>query len=146
MSRPRTDPELLNYLELAERRLQLVQALAREVSESNAAMAGLDVTKIEKSTLGQESSCAELACVASEIAELEPCIRNSAKNCDFERKRLLLEQATCGAAQELMYATRVHAALLRRSRRSIDMLMNVLSTCTAEYLTSSSAYPAARYF
>lgn len=126
-----------------ERRLQLLRALAVELSQSKRAMASLDLHEMEKRTLEQESICAELAFASSEIPAIATCVRGYPES---DQKQVLIDREMAAAAQDLTHAVRVHAALVRRSRRSIDVLMNVRSTCTSEYLNSSGAYPIARYF
>lgn len=140
------DSELAIVVELLERRVQLLRALAIELSQGKSAMAALDLPTMERRTLEQESVVAELAFVSAEIASMEALVRKRSEPGGFDQKRLAIEQATTGAARELTHAIRAHAALVRRSRRSIDVLMNVLSTCTAEYSNSSDAYPVGRYF
>lgn len=136
--------EFATYLQLMERRLRLIRALTAELRGGIAAITATDVRAMEKRTLEQESICSELASVLGEIKSIKVQVGGASSSCGEHEQLASIERATAAAAQELMYVGHVHSAFIRRSRRSINVLMNVLSTPTADW--SSAVHPIASYF
>lgn len=128
---------------LLTRRLELIDQIFRELNESRRWIAQLDCDRLERSVARQESLCAELRVILRELrCEVAPPARpeqspveDSTASCDWLMRET--ERGTDEASVMLRRAVRVHTALLRRSRRSINVLMNVLS-CSAENATYGS--------
>ncbi|HYH00177.1 MAG TPA: hypothetical protein VD837_13670 [Terriglobales bacterium] len=131
------------YVDLLERQLELSRLLMVELCDSKTAIATLDLRAIEQQTLRQESICCELAFVREEIARVESPDLRLAIDATTCEKLASLRQRIAEAEQELTRANRVQEALVRRSRRSINVMVNVFSTCSVESVDGSRSL--ARY-
>lgn len=121
------------YLELLERRAELLNLLALELREAQPSIVGIDVAEIDRQSMRQESLCAELRFTWGELASLRSVQAESLASDQKNRWNAAIA-ANEKAAADLTRVQSVQAALLRRSRRSINVLMNVLSSSSVGYV------------
>jgi hypothetical protein len=139
------NPDLETYLALLEQRLCLLRLLAQEFVESRKEFVALDLDGMYQRISEQEELCRQ-------IQRLHPAIQSLQKICaahvDLHR-----ESSTGGSADHAKWAERVahvmrqlgeaqaevgrlnqtHAAYLRRSRRTINVLMNFVGSYAMTY-------------
>ena len=144
-------PELETFLDLLEKRLSLLRLLAQEFVECRKEFVALDLDGMYRRISEQEELCRQ-------IQRMHPAIQALQQTCakqlalDQPRAREIPENAAwaerlnrvvreLGSAQaEVMRLNQIHAAYLRRSRRTIDVLMNFVGgyamtyECPAEHV------------
>ncbi len=143
-------PDQETYLALLEQRLLLLQMLAREFVESRKEFVALDLEGMHRRISEQEELCRQ-------IQRLHPAIHALQQTCaaQLEWKR----HAEGGEPEHAEWAARVadvmrevgkaqaevgrlnqiHAAYLRRSRRTIDVLMNFVGSYAMTYARPADA-------
>lgn len=142
----RTDVE--RYLELLERRLAALRLLASDLNESRSAYVNLDLRAMRQHISHQESLCTEIRTLDAELHQLKPKLANLAANHDLRSTLVALDvQLDPASARQLELLmgglraiqadvrrlSRVHAELLRRSRRSVNVLLNFLAHYSGTY-------------
>jgi len=151
-------PELETYLELLERRLSLLRLLAQEFVDCRKEFVALDLEGMYRRISEQEELCRQ-------IQRLHPAIRALQRTCAAQlgldkhgaavrpedaawADRLSRVMRELGEAQvEVGRLNQIHAAYLRRSRKTIDVLMNYIGRYTMMYARPGepgSSAPAAR--
>jgi len=136
--------DLETYLTLLEQRLSLLRILAQELVDSRKEFVALDLDGMYRRISEQEELCRQ-------IQRLHPAIHALQQTCATQ---LGLDQgATAGNPQNSEWAQRltrvmqdlgttqaevgrlnqIHAAYLRRSRRTIDVLMNFVGSYAMTY-------------
>jgi hypothetical protein len=146
--------EIQTYLELLERHLALLRLLAREFVEGRKEFMALDVDGMYRRISEQEELCRQ-------IQRLQPAIRAVQQKCaaglglggaaaalqsenreSTERvARILMEIGK--ARTELGRLNQIHAAYLRRSRRTANVLLNFIGSYAMTYARPvESASPA----
>jgi hypothetical protein len=136
--------EIETYLKLLEQRLSLLQLLAQELVESRKEFIALDLDGMYRRISEQEELCRQ-------IQRLHPAIYALQKTCaahfelensdtasnaeNVERAmRLASVMQDLGKAQsEVGRLNQIHAAYLRRSRRTINVLMNFIGGYAMNY-------------
>jgi hypothetical protein len=136
------DPEI--YLSLLERRLSLLQLLAQEFIVCRKEFVAFDLDGMYRRISAQEELCRE-------IQRLEPAIQALQQTCAAQvivenqgatdrvgsaewAKRLEGVMRDLAIAQtEVGRLNQVHAAYLRRSRRTIDVFMNFIAGHAMNY-------------
>jgi hypothetical protein len=148
--------EIQTYLELLERHLALLRLLAREFVEGRREFMALDVDGMYRRISEQEELCRQ-------IQRLQPAILAVQQKCAAELglggtgaagslqenrestervARILMEIGK--ARTELGRLNQIHAAYLRRSRRTANVLLNFIGTYAMTYARPvESAPPAA---
>lgn len=135
------------YGELIERRLGALRLLETELRECQEALVKMDLERILQHLAHQEIFLSEIGFLEQQMAPLEQQLPRGlppGQQSLVERLALCLDPATTARLQGLVRETgevraqvqrlnRVLSALLRRSRRSINVLMNVLANCSATY-------------
>jgi hypothetical protein len=154
--------EVQIYLELLERRLATLRLLAADLDESRSAYVTLDLHLMHQHISRQENLCTEIRMLDAELQRMKEKLRALAANGDMPTTMSELEaQLDPASARQLHLLlgglkaiqadvrrlSRVHSELLRRSRRSVNVLMNFLAHYSGTYpapLTGSkgSALPA----
>jgi len=140
--------ETQHYLELLERRLTTLQLLATELNESCSAYVTLDLRAMHSHTARQESLCTELRMVDTELQALQERLRTAGvqglpeigpAEAQFDpaaaRQLHLLLGGLKVIQADVRRLSRVHSELLRRSRRSVNVLLNFLAHCSGTYPT-----------
>ena len=145
--------EIQTYLELLERHLDLLRLLAREFVDARREFMVLDVDGIYHRIAEQEELCRQ-------IQRLQPAIRGLQQKCAVELKlevaavalkaearegagrvaRVLLEIQNAQA--ELRRLSQIHAAYLRRSRRTVHVLLNFIGSYALTYTRPAQPTPA----
>jgi hypothetical protein len=140
--------EVQHYLELLERRLVTLRLLAADLDESRSAYVELDLRRMHQHISHQENLCAEIRLLDEELnslgekltrpatpgglpsalselqAQLDPA---SARQLELLLSGLKTIQA------DVRRLSRVHSELLRRSRRSVNVLLNFLAHFSGTY-------------
>lgn len=151
--------EIERYFDLLRQRLDALQQMAGTLHEGQGAFSSFDMTAIQRSIAQQENLCTELRYIDREQRVLQDRFASAFqldRNCsDLSAVADRLQPATAAhlrslldlignAQSEVRRLNRVHGALLRRSRRTVNILMNLLSGySTATYLPGSTALPPA---
>lgn len=138
------EKHLAQYLSLLERRVAAFRMLEAGLEESCSAITHLDLDGVHQAIAQQEHVCSELRYLAGEMEKLHQHfsavdgwnpstgradqLASHLKPADVRRFRRLVHDLTDTHAQ-VRHKNQVHVALLRRSRRSINVLMNFFSQC-----------------
>ena len=140
--------EITRYFGLLEKRLDWFHLLAAELKESGSAFTELDLNGMQQHTSHQENLCAEIRFLARELEALQHKIyegleydktrsdlselKDGFEPAEAQRLRSLCSEISATQA-EVQRLNRVRGALLRRSRRSINVLMNFMANYSATY-------------
>jgi len=142
--------EVERYSELLERRLVTLRLLAVDLEESRKAFVDLDLPAIHRHISQQERLCTEIRLLDAELKdELQkpPCKGAPAENLslpakldvqvnpDSARQLQLLLGGLKAIQADVRRLSRVHSELLRRSRRSVNVLLNFLAHYSGTYPT-----------
>ena len=141
-------PEIHRYLELLERRLATLRMLATGLQESRAAITEMDLESINSHIAHQESLCTEIRFLDGELEALKRQLSSEFQQ-DLDLTNLTTLQGLLDPASErrmrglvsglatiqadVRRLNRVQAELLRRSRRSINVLINFMSNYMGTY-------------
>lgn len=154
--------EVQQYLDLLGKRLATLRLLAADLDESRSAYVTLDLRQMHQHTSRQETLCTEVRLLDGELQRMKEKLRTLAIAGELPTTLSELEaQLDPASARQLHLLlgglkaiqadvrrlSRVHSELLRRSRRSVNVLMNFLAHYSGTYpapLTHSkgAAYPA----
>jgi hypothetical protein len=145
------EKEVQRCLELLERRLVTLRRLAADLDASRSAYVALDLMAMRQHTANQEMLCLEIRAVDAELHDLKRKFAERSADgqapahlgeltAQFDptsaRQLHLLLGGLTAIRADVRRLSRVHSELLRRSRRSVNVLLNFL----AHY---SGTYPAA---
>jgi len=136
------------YVELLKRRLASLRLMAKELHDCRQSLVGMDLESIREHISYQQGLCAEIRFLDHELRVLRSQIVGAAglqsdtlDNAAFaglfdsasaqELRRVIGELAT--AQKNVWRLNQVYAGLLRRSRRSINVLINVLASYMGTY-------------
>lgn len=119
------------YLSLLERRIEVLRLLSLEMAAAREAFVSLDLERIQQFTLTQENLCTEVQFLDAEITALTQL--ESFLNSDNPERIDQLKKENVEAAAQVARHNRVLGALLRRSRRSVNALMNSLAQANGSY-------------
>lgn len=140
--------EVERYLELLERRLETLRLLATDLDESRSAYVTLDLRAMHQHIMHQENLCTEIRMLDSELQNLKVKLKESAARGEMPSSLSRLEaQLDPTSARQLTLLlgglraiqadvrrlSRVHSELLRRSRRSVNVLLNFLAHYSGTY-------------
>jgi hypothetical protein len=146
--------DIQTYMELLEKHLALLRLLAREFVDGRKEFMALDIDGIYRRISEQEELCRG-------ILRLQQAIRTLEQKCASElalgrRAEELLpqERESAGrlartlveignAQEEVRRLNQVHAAYLRRSRRTANVLLNFISSYAMMYPRPAEPAPAA---
>jgi hypothetical protein len=140
--------EVRAYLELLERRLTTLRLLATDLQESQSAYVSLDLRSMHQHISHQENLCTEIRMLDAELqnvrekftgpgekgeklttlAELEAQLDPTSA-----RQLRLLLGGLKSIQADVRRLSRVHSELLRRSRRSVNVLLNFLAHYSGTY-------------
>lgn len=145
--------EVQHYLNLMERRASALRLLAAGLEECCACITEMDLNGLQQAVAQQEHICAELRFLREETeryqtqfaGDAEPKLplravnhMSAALTPEGARRLQELEEELAALQGRVRHSNRVQAALLHRSRRSVNILMNFLSN----YATSAGASSA----
>ncbi len=153
--------EVQRYLVLLERRLATLRLLAADLDESRSAYVTLDLRAMHQHTSHQENLCTEIRTLDSELRDLKAKLSGLAASGGIpptlggleghfdptaSRQLHLLLGGLKAIQADVRRLSRVHSELLRRSRRSVNVLLNFLAHYSGTYplpLTRSNGTPYA---
>lgn len=140
--------EMPRYINLLQRRVETLGRLAAALESGQFPITHLDVNGIYEKIALQENLCAEMQFLNRELetlqnrlaAELQlnakpfdvDALAARVEPADAERLRLLLS-GLAAAQADVRRLNRVYAGLVRRSRRSINVLMTFMANLTGTY-------------
>lgn len=142
-------PESTRYLKLLERRLELLGLLAQTLAQSRHDFIAMNLSGIERRVAEQEQLCAQIRSLDAEIARMQSrCAENAGSRPaagtlalpgspdgdvqQDDRIRAMLGRV--GLAQaELKKINDAHQAMLRRSKRTVQILLNLFSSFAPTY-------------
>lgn len=142
--------EVQHYLNLMERRASALRLLAAGLEESCACITEMDLNGMQQAVARQEHICAELRFLREETERyqtqfsvaagegLPPRAANympAALTLETAKRLQGLEEELATLQGRVRHSNRAQTALLHRSRRSVNILMNFLSN----YATSAGA-------
>ncbi len=131
-----------HFLNLLERRLELLNRLAGDLSACSAAIVNLDLEGIHTRVGEQEKVCAQIRGLDAEIEALPmACRRDPGVPDEDARIACALEQVSA-AQLEVRRLNQVHASLLCRSRRTLGALKNYIAAFAPTYLSPQSNLPS----
>ena len=140
--------EVQRYLELLERRLATLRMLATDLEESRSAYVTLDLRAMHQHISHQESLCTEIRMLDAELHGLKGKLAGLAAageipatlgdlGAQFDpasaRQLHLLLGGLKAIQADVRRLSRVHSELLRRSRRSVNVLLNFLAHYSGAY-------------
>jgi len=140
--------EVQRYLELLERRLATLRLLATDLDESRSAYVTLDLRAMHQHISHQENLCTEIRMLDAELHDLKGTLAGLAAASEIPASLGDLEaqlDPTSGRQLHLLLGglkaiqadvrrlSRVHSELLRRSRRSVNVLLNFLAHYSGTY-------------
>jgi hypothetical protein len=138
--------EVQRYLELLERRLATLRLLATDLDESRSAYVTLDLRAMHQHIAHQENLCTEIRMLDAELQDLKGTLAGLAAAGEIPRQLHLLLGGLKAIQADVRRLSRVHSELLRRSRRSVNVLLNFLAHYSGTYplpVTRSSGAPFA---
>ncbi len=142
--------EVQQYLELLEKRLATLRLLAADLDASRSAYVTLDLRLMHQHIARQENLCTEIRLLDTELQRMKEKLRTLAVAGEMPTTLSELEaQLDPASARQLHLLlgglkaiqsdvhrlSRVHSELLRRSRRSVNVLMNFLAHYSGTYPT-----------
>ena len=140
--------EVQQYLELLERRLATLRLLATDLDESRAAYVTLDLRLMHQHIAHQENLCTEIRLLDAELQNMKEKLRGLAAAGEIPstlgeleaqldplsaRQLHLLMGGLKAIQADVRRLSRVHSELLRRSRRSVNVLLNFLAHYSGTY-------------
>jgi hypothetical protein len=145
-----------HYLELLERRLALLDSLSKALADSRGDFISMDLEGVERSLSDQLRFCTQIRSLDSEIttaqircaerAGVRPCTdaiawQGTSEDDMVEIERIRATMGRLATAQvELKRLNDAHQAMLRRSRHTVQILMNLFKSYAPTY--GGSGLPA----
>lgn len=125
------------YLELLDRRLTLLAKLAGELQTSNEALVRLDLEEMHRQVGRQEGLCREIQSLDRGLDELQrKCGAGIGSDGATDGESLALKQMLRRVAEAqggVRALNRKHAALLRRSRKTLNAMLNFVRSTSPTY-------------
>ena len=131
--------ENASYLELLEKRIELLNSLSTTLVAARSAMVTFDIDGLESRVAQQQKLCAEVQKLDDQMERLQyQCAahlrmhggeESLANTAELEEAMLRLHQAQANVKQ----LNSAHEALLNRSRRTVIALLNSLHTFEGTY-------------
>jgi chromosome segregation ATPase len=140
--------EVQQYLELLERRVATLRLLAADLDESRSAYVTLDLRAMHQHIARQETLCTEIRMLDTELQNMKEQLRHLVATGEMPATMSELEaQLDPASARQLHLLlgglktiqadvrrlSRVHSELLRRSRRTVNVLLNFLAHYSGKY-------------
>jgi FlgN protein len=136
--------DIETYLELLERRLSLLRLLAREFVDCRKEFVALDLDGMYRRISEQEELCRQIQRLHPAIHALQqtcavqlglgnPSAARMMENAEWAERLSRVMQELGKAQAEVGRLNQVHAAYLRRSRRTITVLMNFIGNYAMTY-------------
>lgn len=138
------NPEIETYLALLEKRLSLLRLLAQEFVDCRKEFVALDLDGMYRRISEQEELCRQIQRLHPAIHALQQTCamqlglesRDGAgnpENAEWGERLSRVMQELAKAQAEVGRLNQIHAAYLRRSRRTINVLMNFIGSYAMTY-------------
>jgi hypothetical protein len=138
------NPEIETYLALLERRLSLLHLLAQEFVDCRKEFVALDLDGMYRRTSEQVELCRQIQWLHPAIHALQQTCAiqlglesrdeaGKAENTEWGERLSRVMQELGKAQAEVGRLNQIHAAYLRRSRRTINVLMNFIGRYAMTY-------------
>jgi hypothetical protein len=145
-------PEIETYLALLERRLSLLRLLAQEFVDCRKEFVALDLDGIYRRISEQEELCRQIQRLhpaihalqqtcATQLGLANPDGSGRADNAEWAERLSRVTQEIGKAQAEVGRLNQIHAAYLRRSRRTINVLMNFIGRYAMTYARPAEPIP-----
>jgi len=149
--------EIDRYINLLEMRLDRLRRLATQLKESQDAYTAMDLDRITHYINYQENLCNEIRSFDEQIRGLHEKLRAALQEQpdlgvpgttlshldeSSQRKLRAVIQGLANIQADVKRLNRVQAELLKRSRRSVNVLINVMSQYTCRFELQSALVPA----
>ena len=150
-------PELDRYVNLLERRLDSLRQLAVQLKETQHAYTAMDLNRITQYINQQENLCNEIRSFDDQIRELSKSL-SAALNLELDlaapevlmshldessqRKLKVVTQGLANIQADVRRLNRVQAELLKRSKRTVNMLINMMTQYTCRFELRPVLVPA----
>jgi len=149
--------EIDRYINLLEMRLDRLRQLATQLKESQDAYTAMDLDRITHYINYQENLCNEIRSFDEQIRGLHEKLRAALQEQSdlgvpgttlshldesSQRKLRAVIQGLANIQADVKRLNRVQAELLKRSRRSVNVLINVMSQYTCRFELQSPLVPA----
>lgn len=136
-----SDRNSARALELLQRRHAAMQLLVEELKDSRSAFVQLDLEAMHRHTAEQETLCAVIRFLDRELVRVFDSYSSVKLTAgEAERARTLRGQIR-DVNLELQHLSKVHSELLRHSRRSTHLLLNLIATHSATYQPNFNEFP-----
>jgi hypothetical protein len=133
---------------MQQRQLVLMGELASVIEQSHAALLASDIKKIGLYTARQHALCEALSRPTYPLprhdeaigARMEASVASGSfiRSRELEQKSEELSREMAKMRARIQHLNRVQAALLRRSRRSLEILIHLLASCATTYSAPKS--------
>ncbi len=127
------DANFTRFLQVSEQRLQTMRTLGDEVRQSSDAVVNLDVLRLERVSDRERQLCDEMRMLNGELMEVEPQIVSPNDEIvpprELQTKADEMRRQMSGLQAEIARLSRIHQAVLRRARRSAQVMANVVAFC-----------------
>jgi hypothetical protein len=117
------------HFRLVERQLSLFRLLARQLVDCRAEFVGMDLDGIYKRVAEQEELCRRIEALCPSGMALS----QGEESTDDRKKLPLLIRELSDAQAEVHRLNQVQAAYLRRSRKTVDILIRALESTSGIY-------------
>ncbi|MCU1312083.1 MAG: hypothetical protein JWO20_3208 [Candidatus Angelobacter sp.] len=124
------------YNEMLTRRVQAIRAVTQSLGESRQALLSRDADRLQEFTAQQQMLCGEVDFVDAELKSVRSGSETAFQSESGESDAIAEQMAAAGA--ELVHAYKVNAALLRRARRAVNVMINVAQSEANAYCSPSS--------
>jgi hypothetical protein len=130
------DSEIPAPLEQLEKRLMLMRELAAALEQAQAAVVASDLERIHSQTARQQELCQELTRLGVPAGTGSPAVQSRWDALSGELAKV---------ETEVEYLNRVHASLLRRARRTLEIFSRVLASSAVTYAPPTMASAAQQF-
>jgi len=142
-------PDNTRFLKLLERRLDLLGTLTRALKDCGSDFVAMDLSAMERRIAEQEQLCSQIRSLDFEITRMQKSCSASAispantvwsngDGAETNREVRAMLSRISAAQLQLKCANDAHQALLRRSRRTVQVLLNVFNSLAPTYSAPAS--------
>jgi hypothetical protein len=131
------NPESKHRLKLLERRLALFESLTKALTEARPDFIAMDLGAIELRIVEQQDLCGQIASLDAEITRAQsaafPTTGKSSQTSQEDQQIQAALARVAEAQAEVRRLNDAHQAMLRRSRRTVNALLNLFSSHAVTY-------------
>jgi hypothetical protein len=121
------------YKEILRCRLQAIVSLTQALRATQNALLSRELVTLQQLSAQQQALCGEIEFLDDEL-RVSRAQGNAADSADLDE----LQEQMVAAETGLVRTYKVHAALLRRARRSVNVMINVAQSESNAYCSPSS--------